>query len=29
MPADERLFNNEAISDKRTHKPQIYKQSPC
>ncbi len=29
MPADERLFNNEAISDKYTHKPQIYKQSPC
>ncbi len=30
MPAaDERLFNNEAISDKHTHKPQIYKQSPC
>ncbi len=29
MPADERLFNNEAISDKHTHKQQIYKQSPC
>ncbi len=28
MPADERLFNNEAISDKPTHKQQIYKQSP-
>ncbi len=23
MPADERLFNNEAISDKHTHKQQI------
>ncbi len=29
MPAaDERLFNNEAMSDKHTHKQQIYKQSP-
>ncbi len=26
MPADERLFNK-AISDKHTHKQQIYKQS--
>ncbi len=32
MPADERFFNNEAISGniyKHTHKQQIYKQSPC
>ncbi len=29
MPADERLFDNEAISDKHTYKQQIYKQSPC
>ncbi len=29
MPADERFFNNEAISDKHTHTQQIYKQSPC
>ncbi len=27
MPADERFFNNEAISDKHTQKQQIYKQS--
>ncbi len=34
MPADEfnndyLIMNNEAISDKHTHKQQIYKQSPC
>ncbi len=29
MPAEERFFNNLAISDKHTHKQQIYKQSPC